>query len=258
MCHTLGHSNFKRSVWMILSHRKRFVVFAPWKTASQTVRLRLRKYDESPYSGTFHFNASLNRVVHQHLTCSDFASLPESSLGYFKASFVRNPYDRVYSGFTQLQRDIALHPRAEFRPPWIRELVLAQLEENARHLLRAAFDFDAWWLSIPEHLVFEAGHNTNFPLHPAYYWTHLNGAPYVDFVGHVERFEEDFAALLARLEIQDAEAGNANVSAEEPGERERDRRVPRYAAHMSGASISKVNALFRRDFELFGFERLRE
>jgi len=240
---------------MLISHKKRFVLFSPWKTASQTVRLRLDKYDESPYPIFFHFNPVLNRVVHQHVTCADFLALPESKeTGYFKASFVRNPYDRVYSGFIQLQRDIEAQPQAEFSPAWIRELVLAQLEENRAQLARANHDFDAWWAAVPEHLVFEAGRNTNFPLHPAHYWTHVNKAPYVDFVGKVEQFERDFAELLRRLDIQDAAAGNANVS--ETANDGGALGSSRYASRMSRASISKINALFRDDFEIFGYEPL--
>ena len=91
---------------MIISHAKRFVMLLPWKTASQTMVLRLSQYNESPYNRFFYFNAHLNRVVHQHITCADFACLPESKLGYFLASYVRNPYDRAYSGFRQLQKDI--------------------------------------------------------------------------------------------------------------------------------------------------------
>jgi hypothetical protein len=107
------------------------VIFSPWKSASSTVRLRFCSYDESPYSSSFHFNPYLNRVVHQHLTLADFRLLPESRLGYTTASFVRNPYDRAYSGFIQFQRDIAEQPRAAYPSAWIKELVTAQFAENA-------------------------------------------------------------------------------------------------------------------------------
>ena len=121
---------------MIISQKHRFVIFAPWKTASSTLGLRFRSYDQSPYPRFFYFNPHLNRVVHQHLTLADFRLLPESRLGYMTASFVRNPYDRAYSGFIQLQRDIAEQPRAVYPSEWIKELVRAQLAENAQRLLR--------------------------------------------------------------------------------------------------------------------------
>jgi hypothetical protein len=238
---------------VLISRSKRFVLFAPWKTASQTIRLRLGKYDQSSYPPFFYFNTTLNRVVHQHLTCSDFLALPESKLDYFKASFVRNPYDRVYSGFLQLQRDIEDHRRSSFSPEWIRKLVKTQLDENLAQLAEASFNFDAWWASVPEHLVFEAGRNTSFPLHPANYWTHVDKVPYVSFVGKVEQFEQDFAALCQRLDIQDAGEGNANFSAAASGSTPGS---PRYASRMNRASLSKINTLFQDDFDLFGYDIL--
>ncbi len=72
---------------------------APWKTASSTVAQRLGKYNESSYSLFYEFNPYLNRVVHQHLTRAELASFPEGKGAYRVAAFVRNPYDRVYSGF---------------------------------------------------------------------------------------------------------------------------------------------------------------
>jgi hypothetical protein len=236
---------------VLISHKKKFVLFAPWKTASQTLRLRLGKYDESPYSPFFYFNATLNRVVHGHITCADFLALPEAKLNYFKATFVRNPYDRVYSGFIQLQRDIREQRQAAFHHPWVRDLVMTQLDENLARLTQANHDFDAWWAAVPEYLIFEAGRNTNFPLHPAHYWTHVNKELLVDFVGKVEQFEADFKILCQRLRIDDAANGNANVTGAGVGEAAGG--PPRYAARMNRASIAKINALFREDFAYFNY-----
>jgi len=101
---------------MIISHNKKFVMLEPWKTASQTMRARLHEHSEceSRYPGFFYFNPYLNRVVHQHITRAEFDCLPEAKLGYLTAAFVRNPYDRVNSGFRQLQKDIQEQPSALF------------------------------------------------------------------------------------------------------------------------------------------------
>ena len=153
----------------------------------------------------------------------------------------------------QLQRDIEDHRRASFSSEWIRKLVKTQLDENLAQLTEAGFNFDAWWASVPEHLVFEAGRNTSFPLHPATYWTHVNKVPYVSFVGKVEQFEQDFAALCQRLDIQDAGEGNANFFAAANGTTPGS---PSYASRMSRASTSKINTLFRDEFDLFGYNIL--
>jgi len=238
---------------MILSHRHKFVILAPWKTASSTLWLRLSAYDESPYSGYFDFNPHLNRVVHQHLTLADFRMLPEGRLGYTTAAFVRNPYDRVYSGFLQLQRDVIEQPKEVFPSEWIRDLVTDQLADIARRLITAGYDFNRWILALPEYEIREAGRNSSMPLHPASYWTHEAGRQSIDFVGKVEHFEDDVERLCARIGIPLPETENANVTdgLPEPG-----LGTSRYASRMSRDAIERINHLFAEDFTAFGYERV--
>ena len=61
---------------MIISHKNKFVMLEAWKTASQTLRARLRDHNESQYPGFFHFNPHLNRVVHQHITRAELQCDP--------------------------------------------------------------------------------------------------------------------------------------------------------------------------------------
>ena len=241
---------------MIISHRKRFVLFSPWKTASQTTYARLDAWNESPYSRFFDFNPHLNRVVHQHLTCADFVGLPESRLGYLTGAFVRNPYDRCYSGFLQIQRDIADQSRLSFPTPWVRGLVLQQQRALQAQLQRANFAFDVWLALIRDHHVYEIGRNTSLPLHPAHYWTHLAGQPFVDFVGRVETFEADFGAFLARVGIEGEVVAsvNANVSGD-PAAPPADPSGYKYTTRMSRRSRERIEALFADDFEIFGYAR---
>ena len=238
---------------MIISHQKRFVLYLPWKTASQTMLQRLERYNDSPYAAFFYFNPHLNRVVHQHITCADFACLPESKLGYFAASFVRNPYDRVYSGFRQLLKDAREQIQFAYPEPWIRDHVATQLADNLQQLCHAKFQFDGWLELVRDEQIHEIGRNTNLPLHPSHYWTHVAGRQVVDFIGRVENFEADFQELLTRLQIDDAGAGNANVSDLE-GNAASNPSGYRYVDRMSNRSIRKINRLFARDFELFHYE----
>jgi len=237
---------------MIISHRKKFVVFAPWKTASSTIHLRLAPVNESPYDRFYNFNAYLNRVVHQHITCAEFCSLPESRLGYFTASFVRNPYDRVYSGFRQLQTQVQQQPKAEFRQAWIRDLVIRQLTENFSQLCQAGFEFNKWLDLLREYQIYEVGHNTSLPLHPAHYWTHIKGAQFVDFIGRVETFENDFAAFCIKVGVDQFEPANSNIVVNPAGLKATEYK---YVDRMTRKSLDKVNTLFYRDFEIFGYAR---
>lgn len=234
---------------MILSHRHRFVILQPWKTASSTVRVRLGHLDESPHPGFYGFSPWLNRVVHQHLTLAEFEALPEAGLEYVRAAFVRNPYDRVYSGFRQVMRDIETQARIDFPVAWVGALVRAQLAENYAALAAAGFDFDAWVAGLREYAVREVGRNSSLPLHPAHYWTHVGGVQKVDFVGRVEAFEADFAGLCGRLGVVPASDGNANL-----GEALEAAAGSRYVGRMAPASVAKINALFAEDFAIFGYE----
>lgn len=238
---------------MILSNRHRFVVLAPWKTASSTTHRRLSQYNESPYSRFFAYNPYLQRVVHQHITYSDFMALPESRCGYYSCAFVRNPYDRVYSGFLQLQRDMREQLDAEFPQPWIKTLVMRQIDENRTQLSAAEFDFDRWVSLIEESQIYEVGRNTSFPLHPGHYWTGTNRDVMVDFVGKTETFERDFCVFCNRVGIEPSERGSENVTGDIIGSEPSG--SSRYVHRMSAATISKINALFDADFELFGYEK---
>ena len=238
---------------MVISHRKKFVVLAPWKTASSTLQARLAQFDESPYNPFYDYNVHLQRVVHQHLTCADFAALPESRLGYLVASFVRNPYDRAYSGFLQVQRDIAEQPSASFSTPFVKELVMRQLEANSAQLTAAGFDFDRWIELLSEFQIHEVGHNSSLPLHPGHHWTHLAGKQVASFIGKVESFETDFSVLCSILGIDEPEKASRNVS-NATSEKCSNRFGYRYLHLMNRRSIQKINYLFKEDFELFGYD----
>jgi sulfotransferase famil protein len=238
---------------MIISQEKKFVVFAPWKTASSTLHRRLERYNESRYSRFYYFNTCLQRVVTQHVTCAEFRSFPESNCGYFLASFVRNPYDRVYSGFLQLKRDAQTQPLAPYPERWIKNLVMQQVADNFRQLCSAGFDFDRWLDLVQEHQIYEVGHNTSFRLHPSHYWTHFGGKQMVDFIGKVENFEIDFETLCSKIGVVCGEKINKNVTNEESLQENPPNRS-RYLSLMSAASIRKINQLFKADFDLFGYE----
>jgi hypothetical protein len=238
---------------MIVSHAKKFILMSPWKTASSTCHESLKEYDDGSYSRFFHFNPRLMRVVHQHLTLADLMALPEGRLGYKLCAFVRNPYDRAYSGFRQIQRDFQDQPKFRLQPAWVSDLLRAQIAGNMAKIIEAGFDFDAWIQNLPEYEIYEAGRNSNMVLHPSHYWTHCPETQ-ADFVGKVESFETDFARFCSYVGIEAPAIVSANVS-EDRGE-QLALGGSKYAARMSRRSIDRINYLFAEDFELFGYERL--
>ena len=239
---------------MLISHSHKFVLMSPWKTASSTCHDTLRSYNESSYDRFFAFNPFLNRVIHQHVTLAEFLALPEGQRDYKIGAFVRNPYDRAYSGFVQIQRDFQEQPKIQFADRWIGDLVRTQITENMSRVIRAGFDFDEWILALPDYEVFEVGRNTNMVLHPAHYWTHVNGQQRVGFIGKVENFAADFDAFCDYVGIDAPAIVSSNVS--EQNEGSQNDLGPRYADRMSKRSIDRINELFRDDFERFQYEPL--
>lgn len=237
---------------MIISHKHKFVLLSPWKNASSTTYEALKEYDESPYDRFFYFNRYLNRVVHRHITLAEFLLLPESKFGYTLCAFVRNPYDRAYSGFVQLQRDVIDQPRAEYPSAWIKELVTAQLVENQKKIIEADYEFNKWILLLREYEIRDIGRNTNMFLHPSNYWTHIDGQQRVDFIGRVEQFDRDFSLLCSNLGVIAAPIASINVTEEQVGSNSQYRHISK----MSKDAITRINELFRDDFELFGYEMI--
>ena len=217
------------------------------------MHLRLESYHQSPYSRFYDYNPFLQRVVHQHMTYAEFAMLPESKNNYFTGAFVRNPYDRVYSGFLQLQKDIEEQPKASFPKAWIRELVMRQLADNLAQLSAGEFEFNKWFGLVEEYQIYEVGRNSSFPLHPAHYWTSIDRSHKVDFIGKVEQFELDFAEFCGHVRVKPGPRINANVSNQESEFSPAS--SSRYIHLMNTASISKINTIFNDDFELFGYEK---
>lgn len=228
------------------------MLLAPWKTASQTCHASLEAYNDSRYERFFYFNKRLGRVIHQHATLGDFLALPEAELGYKIAAFVRNPYDRAYSGFIQIQRDFESQPRISVNPEWISNLIRVQIGENMARIIAAGFDFDKWIANLPEYEIYDSGRNTNMPLHPAHYWTHCEGNT-VDFVGKVEKFSEDFPEFCKFVGIETPEIKIENITEQQQS---LGLGYSRYAGKMSRRSIDRINELFSADFDFFGYERL--
>ncbi len=132
---------------------------------------------------------------------------------------------------------------------------MKQLAENFAQLCAAQFDFNKWLDIICDEQIYEIGRNTNFPLHPAHYWTHIATKQAVDFIGHVENFEADFQELLSYIGVEMVQTINTNV-VELEGNARYNFFGYRYTDRMSVRSIQKINRLFEQDFDLFNYERL--
>lgn len=239
---------------MIVMPTKKLTMLLPWKTASQTLRVRLNDINQSPYPLDFHFNPYINRVVHQHAVLSDYLAIPESKMPYDLAVFTRNPYDRVFSGFQQLLRDIGQHPKRKYQNAWMKELVMEQVSDVYASVSKAQCSLDDWFQNLSPHWVLDVGRNVCMCLHPAHYWTHYNGKQLANFIGKVENFEDDFSALCAQYKITESNSRNVNQA---DGKFLPDQNGYKYINRLHPRTIAKINDLFHADFEYFGYQKVK-
>jgi len=142
---------------------------------------------------------------------------------YFKFTFVRNPWDRLYSAYSFLRNggwDEQDHRWAEQNLPDSDDFN----------------DFVLNWMT-PEKLY---SHIHFWP--QSRFVLDRNGKLLVDYIGYFETIHEDFAEIAKRLDT-DASLSHTNAS-------------PRmdYRSVYSSAAVQKVQELYREDIELFGYE----
>lgn len=199
------------------------------------------------------WNQFTGRVIHQHITLYDFHLLPESKLNYDIAVFVRNPYDRVVSGFNQILKDINNQPRSKFRRNWVHDLVKNQLAENFRDICFSSYDVNEWFINLPKYKIFNIGSDSSLFLHPNHYWTHINQVKSVSFIGRCEEFENDFQLLCKKynIEIDDTNISRniSNLNAR-PNEDNY-----KYLHLLRNETKERRNHLFKDDFHLLDYKR---
>jgi len=238
---------------MIVCPEHNLAFLLPWKTASQTLKKRLSFLNRSPYPDYYYFNSIIGRVVHQHITLSDFQRLPEYRPDIQIAVFVRNPYDRVFSGFLQMIKDLRSQPGRLISDAVVMSQVLEQLRLNLEGLKEANFDFNRWFQRLPDYFFYDRDRNTSLPIHPMTYWTHDGKVLRARFLGRVENFEIDFQRLCRQFSLTNVASGNANVSFEEWASLSTTTTQYRYLKYFQPETLARVNEIFSEDFRSFGY-----
>lgn len=153
----------------------------------------------------------------------------EKFSSYYRFSFVRNPYTRLVSAYEYLRRG--------GHPAWPKNRAFGDEIIGAHENFQS---FVVEWLR-PE--------KTQWPLPHFYPQTHflmLDDQLAVDFLGHVETIEEDFATVCQHLD-EDVDLRATN---ETPGDR-----APLGAYYNSDAVIQRVQEVYQLDFERLGYSR---
>jgi hypothetical protein len=212
---------------MVISHRHRYLYFVVPKCASSTVRESLRDLTDEGHPVT----DSPQHVPLRRFLASEHAAL----LGrYFAFTFVRNPYDRLYSGFLQDLKAASAYPKWMPVKKPIFDLIGADFNRYMRDYVQSA-DLAADW----EWICF-------CPMHEFVY---LDGVCRLDWIGRAEDVEGGLTELSRRLGVSIPKSADVNVTSEYRGRL-------KHLGMYERATVELVNDRYRDDFRLFGYEPL--
>ncbi|KPA20919.1 Sulfotransferase family protein [Shimia sp. SK013] len=229
---------------MIVSDTPPFVWLLPWKCGSTTVKRRLVELDTKRAPSFRHFNQIIGAHVDKHIPLDQAAQLPDASPKLQRATLVRNPYDRMYSGFMQRKKRLAKNP-----PEYL----------SAKEIRAELFVLNQGFLAFLQHL--SDLHEAGLPMpagHPLYRHMLIEGTPAVDYVGFLETFEASFAQICAKLGAKPANEMIANVQFEGAliSPHAFTQTTYRYLNKYTPEGLEIVNRLFSEDFERLPYRLL--
>lgn len=212
---------------MGISLQRKFIYFVVPKTGSTTARKAFSPYVDIKRP-TPHFS---EHVPIKRFLESEYSHLTKE---FYKFSFVRNPYDRLYSGF---QQDIFaaynLKHWEQAKKP-IFEKIGQDFNQYISDFVTTADIFnDPFWICF-------------CPMHE---FTHLDGRVFVDFIGKTEKLWDDTRKLEGILGLECAPTEDLNV-------RDPSRAPLKYIKAYNRRSIEIINELYAKDFEYYGYDML--
>lgn len=166
----------------------------------------------------------------QHMTWTQIMNLKKGKFDpndFYKFTFVRNPYTRLISDYHWC--------KGWFKHKWVLN------SDNAKVGFKS---FDEYIYVIQQHYELRSPENIWSHFRPAYEFVYDKDLSLqVDFVGHVENFQDDYSHVLENI-----------------GKTKKDtvmKKTPkRYniQEYYNQESLNIVNELFKKDFEVFGYE----
>jgi hypothetical protein len=205
---------------MIVSHQHRYIFVPMPKTGTHAVRQALREHlgpDDIEQVGLFVNKRfpfdEIAQIKHGHLSVRQVRPYLGDTVcdGYFKFSFVRNPFDRFVSYCAFMTRQYGAFERD---PQAVMRRILFEL----RPLDHVHFQ--------PQHTLLEDA----------------AGRIEMDEIGRVERMQDSYDAICARIGIPSRALEKVNAS--QRGD---------YRQYYDQALIDGVAALYARDLELFDY-----
>lgn len=203
----------------MISHKDKFIFIHIPKSAGKSIKGFFGiPFDFNDYKVPIRYIEK----PYRHRPITEYMIYPQFK-EYFKFAFVRNPYYRLVSAFTYLNKG------------GINKFDKAYREQN---LIKYNNDFKKFVMDIKSHL-----NHVHFK--PQVNWlTDQNGTNMMDFIGRHENIDNDFKYVLNRLKLPTKRLKTSNVSNPKHS-------IPVYDSEM----IEIVTNVYRRDFEKFNYSK---
>lgn len=172
-----------------------------------------------------------SRQIHPRL--SDLLKMDPLLGGYFTAAFVRNPWDRLVSWYSEISQNTAFLP-------WYQRIFNRRYSRLRQSVLSRAGCFEEFIYSCAD--VTDHAGRTPLSYNQIDYLTNLSGELAVDFIGRFENFEESAAMLLRTLDLPELRVPHLNKS-----------RHDGYRTYYNEDLKKIVQNRFRKDIEEFGY-----
>ena len=205
---------------MIISHKHKFIFFATPKTGTHAVRFALRpllgEKDEEQVG--LYVNKSLpypalKNISHGHISVLQAKAVLPAEVwdNYFKFAFVRNPFDRFVSfGFYMNRTN-------------------RSFKKNTTEKLKAILDQPA----LTNKILFQPQHQL---------LCDEEGNILMNFVGHYEDFEADFAKICAQCQLSTPILEHFNAT-----------RHQHFSEYYDEELSKRVAEIYEQDFLIFGY-----
>jgi hypothetical protein len=177
----------------------------------------------------------------RHMHARKALRLVEDSDSCFKFAFVRNPWDRLASWYSMMDKG-RRRLRASNEVPSVQR---RRFSNNPlyRDVLRHGPTFEDFLKHCTQRREIKDGHYYSFAFNQLDYLTNKNGKLLVDFIGRFENFSEDLSHVFKVL----------GVGVEEIPHRNRTEHS-HYSEMYTPETEQIVRERFRRDIEYFGYE----
>jgi len=230
----------------------------PQKCGTSTLQIRLRSiHDLKEFGKEPRYNHELNKLLTKHVELKDALRIEayRERRSHIKACFIRNPYDRIYSWFLwtirhnkkelkELSSSNQENDRNTFNNPQEHAKRLEQALHMQKRLEEAGYDFNRFVVNRPKRFNLTSD------------FTHYKGKSYMDFLGRIESFEDDFDRLCKFIDYAPEHRSSINRTLHPDEAMDRSVVYPRYIDHYSSRTIRIINKVHSLDFKLFRYKKV--